>query len=355
MSEVLEKSKIIIANWHKEEESFGGQQTFFKSLSKILNARLLSYTVAENTIGYNLFQNAFRIVYRGYIIDSYLKWYEDLFKPQLIIKNSAVGGFIKLRTPQVIIFQDPYYSIFLKMFEQGQFLPNFEHYLACITLQKKTAKEGITIAVSNFMKEDMKKCEIKCDKVIEEGVDTEKFKPYDKEQLKKIHNLPLDKKIGLTVTKFIPQKGWNIMAKLINKFQDIHWIVIMTEKFGVKSKLKNVTLVEGVLPDLMPRFYNVSDFYISTSPVESFNLSACEAASCNIPIIVYKTGFAYNWWDKKLGIRVNEWKYEAFEDAVKKLVVHKFEPRKAIIERGFTLERMKREWKKFIENLINNK
>jgi len=178
--------------------------------------------------------------------------------------------------------------------------------------------------------------------------------------------LPLDKKIGIAVTKFIPQKGWNILAELINKFPDIHWLVIFTSKVGSKPKLKNVSLIEQADHKLMPHFYNCADFYISTSLVESFNLSACEAASCGLPLIVFKTGWAWDWWDKRIGLRVDEWNYKDFEKAIEKMynILNKkdgkvdnilYNPRKAIIEKGFTLDRMEKDWKQFVENLIKNK
>jgi len=347
-------NKIVIANWNLREEFLGGQESFFFDLSKIFNAKRVSYTTAENVLRYNLFSDVFRIVYRGYVIEKYLKQYGDLFKPDLIIKNSGIGGFVELETPQVIVFQDPFYNIMKKMIENGAFSPNLEHYSACIELQRRTAKNAKTVAVSNFMKKDMELCGIKCDKIIEEGVDIEKFKPLNKRELRKKYGIPSDKKIGIAVTKFIPQKGWDILAMIISAFQDIHWIVILTDITSVKPKLKNVTLLERVAPELMQEIYNCADFFINTSPVESFGLSPIEAASCNLPLIVYKTGFAWNWWDNRLGLRVNKWDYESFEKAVKNLG-EGYEPRKVIIERGFTLERMKEDWKEFVENLLKNK
>ena len=172
--------------------------------------------------------------------------------------------------------------------------------------------------------------------------DVERFKPVkDKEELKKAHNLPLDKKIGIAVTKFTFEKGWSMLIELINNFPDIHWIVVLTEKVGSKPKLKNVTLVEEVLPDLMPRFYNVADFYISTSPVENFEQSACEAAFCGLPIITHKTGIFEDWFDSKIGIRVDDWSYKDFEKAVEKIKdsdLKEFSPREALIN-------MSKEWK----------
>lgn len=352
--------KIIIANWHKSEELKGGQETFFYELSKILNAKRISFWSCEESLQINLFSGLEHRppVYQGYVIEEYLKKCESLFHLDLIIKNSGVGGYENFKTPQVIIFQDPFYSIQKFFMDRGMFTSEFWRYNASIDLQRRTANQALkTVAVSNFMRKEMEINDIRCDKVIEEGIDVEKFKPVEnKEELKKMHKLPLDKKIGIAVTKFISQKGWDILAELINKFQDIHWIVVLTESVGIKPKLKNVTLIEQADPNVMPRFYNVSDFFVNPSPVESFGLSACEASACNLPIIVYKTGWAWDWWDERLGKRVDDWTVEAFENAVKKIRdsdLKEFSPRKALIKKGFTLERMAKEWEEFLEKIIN--
>ena len=351
---------ILVCNWHKIEENSGGQETFFYELSKMLNAKRISYWSCENVLQKNLFRNLDTKppIYQGYIIEEYLKSHENLFNLDLIIKNAGVGGYENLKTPQIIVFQDPFYSIQKFFIDRGMFTSKLWHYNASMDLQRRTAKQGTTVAVSNFMKEDMRLNDIKCDKVIEEGIDIEKFKPYNKEELKKAHNLPLDKKIGICVTRFIHQKGWGILSELINKFPEIHWIVVLSERVDVKPKLKNVVLLEEVDPSIMSRLYNCADFYISTSPVESFNLSACEALACGLPIITYKTGWAWDFWDKKIGYRVDNWDVESFEKAVEKIRdsdLKEFSPRETLIKKGFTLERMEKDWKEFIEKVLNNR
>jgi len=353
--------KIIIANWHTSEELRGGQETFFYELSKILNAKRISYWSCENVLQKNLFKNLEERppIYQGYIIEEYLKSHENLFNLDLIIKNAGVGGYENLKTPQIIVFQDPFYSIQKFLMDRGIFMENFWRYNASIELQRRTAKQGKTVAVSNFMKKDMELNEIKCDKIIEEGIDVEKFKPVkNKEELKKAHNLPLDKKIGIAVTKFILQKGYPILTKLIHKFPEIHWIIVLADKVGSKPKLPNVTLVEEALPELMPKLYNCADFFISTSPVESFNLSACESLACNLPIITYRTGIFWDWFNSKIGYRVDEWNTESFVKAVEKIKnsdFSKFSPRESIISRGLTLEKMQENWKKFVKEILNRK
>ncbi len=285
--------KIIIVNWRKIEEGLGGQETYYYDLSKILNAKRISYWTCENALQKNLFKGLERgpPIYQSYVIESYLKKYENLFNLDLIIKNSGVAGYENLKTPQIIVFHDPFYSVQKFFIDRGMFLGNFWQYNAGIELQRRTAKQGKTVATSNFMKRDMEMNDIRCDKIILNGIDTKKFKPVEnKEELKKMHKLPLDKKIGIAVTRFIPQKGWGILSELINKFPEIHWIVILSGGVGVKPKLKNVVLIEEANPEIMPRLYNCADFFISTSPVECFNLSACESLACDLPIITYRTG-----------------------------------------------------------------
>ena len=353
--------KILICNWMKIEENLGGQETYYYELSKMLNAKRISYWTCENVLQKNLFKGLEHRppIYQGYIIENYLKEHEKLFNLDLIIKNAGVGGYENLKTPQIIVFHDPFYSIQKFFIDREIFLGNFWQYNASIDLQRRTAKQGKTVATSNFMKRDMEMNDIKCDKIILNGIDVERFKPVEnKEELKKSHKLPLDKKIGICVTRFISQKGWGILSELINRFPDIHWIVVLSEGVGVKPKLKNVTLIDKANYEIMSRLYNVSDFFISTSPVECFNLSACESLACNIPIITYQTGIFWDWFDDKLGYRVDNWDVESFSKAVEKIRdsdLKEFSPRETLISKGLTKERMEKDWKNYIYEILNKK
>ncbi len=353
--------KILICNWRKIEEGLGGQESYYYDLSKILNAKRISYLTCENVLQKNLFSGIEQTppIYQAYVIESYLKKYENLFNLDLIIKNSGIGGYENLKTPQIIVFHDPFYSIQKFFMDRETFLRGFWQYNSSIDLQRRTAKQGKTVATSNFMKRDMEMNDIKCDKIILNGIDVERFKPVEnKEVLKKNHKLPLDKKIGIAVTRFIPQKGWGILSELINRFPDVHWIVVLSGRAGVKPKLKNVVLIEEANPEIMSRLYNCADFFISTSPCECFNLSACESLACNIPIVVFKTGVFWDWFDSKIGYRVDSWDVDSFAKAVEKIRdsdLKEFSPRQTLISKGLTKERMEKDWKKLIEEVLKQK
>ena len=68
--------------------------------------------------------------------------------------------------------------------------------------------------------------------------------------------------------------------------------------------------------------------------------------------------WAWDWWDERLGLRVDSWDVNSFANAINNLFAEghvKYEPRKSIIEKGFTKERMAKDWKKLIDEVLKQK
>lgn len=346
--------KVLIANWNLSNEWFGGQESFFLHLGKALNAKQVSFTSAAKALGFTQQLNAFAAVYRGRIIDQYLQEYEKLFSLDVIVKNSAVGGYFDLETPIVTVFQDPYDTISKIMYYYGYFLPHMEHYNACIDLQRRTGeKSACNVAVSEFMQVYMKKIGVKCDKVINEGVDMQKFKPFgEKERLRRKLGIPLDKKVGLSVIKFHPAKGWHILAELVREFKDVFWVICFTEPIYGKAKSENVKVFQMLPRNKMAELYNLADFFVLPTACESFGLSSMEAAACDIPLVTQQTGWAWKFWDKRLGYRIKNWETEEYMKAVKDMVEekHDFSPR-SVVENKFSLQNWVKEWKDLINSV----
>ena len=354
------KNKILIANWNTIEEHKGGQESFFSELGKVLDAKQVSFEQAKKSLMAPDVETGFHIVYKGHIIEKYLGKYETLFKPDLIIKNSGIGGFENIKTPQIVVFQDPFYSIQKFMVDKKIFDSKMEFYSACVDLQRRTGNQAHkNVAVSDFMKQEMGLFGIKCDKVIKHGIDIELFKPLkNKEKLRKKYGIPKDKKVGIMVTKFTPAKGWEMVVGLVNHFQDIFWIIVRTATkadYQDKPVLKNVVLIDKVPREQMPELYNCADFLVNPSPVESFSLCGLEAMACDIPVISYKTGFVWKWGHiSDAGIFINEWDFNEYKEAVKEFMQgkYKFCPREVIIQEELTKKRFDKEWKEFVEQCI---
>jgi len=205
----------------------------------------------------------------------------------------------------------------------------------------------------------MKEIDIKCDDIIEHSIDFSFWKPEgEKAFLRKAFDIPKGMKVGIWVGKFIQQK-WGCMTEIIRKRQDIFWILCFSDPVNYNPRMKNVKIFNTLNPDQMRTLYTLSDFYICTSWCEAFNLSALEAAACNIPIIMPSVGFAYGWWDEKIGERVcpdaspdelNQMDYSIAIDTV--LEGDTYNPREKSIERfpfGSFIER----WRNIIESVKN--
>lgn len=146
--------------------------------------------------------------------------------------------------------------------------------------------------------------------VITPGIDTEFFKPGNKNLARKKLNLPLDKIIVSIVGRIDPVKDHitflkaaEIIAKNINNIV----FFIVGSKAGDFTGWKNSyskmikdfikthpnlvrKIIFGGFIDDMPAVYRASDVIVSSSTSESFGLTSAEAASCQIPIVSTNSG-----------------------------------------------------------------
>lgn len=144
------------------------------------------------------------------------------------------------------------------------------------------------------------------------GVDTNIFKPENKdERLIKIHYLK-NKKVLLTVSRLVKRKGHDYvltaLAEIIKTYPNIVYIICGKgpEKENLKKIVKNLKLEDNVIlagyisDEELPKYYNLCDIYImvnreikgdwKTEPVEGFGISFIEASACAKPVIAGKSG-----------------------------------------------------------------
>lgn len=356
-------------DYYREEEVKGGVQSVFSQFRSIDgDFRNISYSNAAKAL--NLPLGIERLGHPGFefqasmMIDRYLKYCEDLgLGLDLIVRNSIVGNFLRLETPQICVLQDN--NVDGPDILRGFYDPVTWHmYRFCFTaLQRKSMESARAIvAVSRDIARAYEgEFGVKCE-VIEHGVDTDKFFPVSsKGELREKYGVPKDKKVGLFVGSFHPISGYHLVPPLARKLKDIFWIIVLKHPTDYRPRLENIRLLCNIERDRMNEIYNLADFLISPSYVESFNLKAVEAMATDLKVIVTKTGYFAefegegDFFSTDFGFVVRRPSVDVFERAIRESFLrgYIFKGREHIRINQLDIESWRGRWKNLIEEAQN--
>jgi len=148
--------------------------------------------------------------------------------------------------------------------------------------------------------------------VIPHGVDTKIYKPYFKDECKKIFNIRRDKfMFGIVAANSDPEprKGWDDMFIAFSRFKDKfpneakHWMIFAYTKpsdprgYNLPEVVRKLKLGKHVIfpehlpqvvgiPDFeMAKLYSCFDILVNASRREGFCIPVMEAQACGIPVI----------------------------------------------------------------------
>jgi glycosyltransferase involved in cell wall biosynthesis len=103
------------------------------------------------------------------------------------------------------------------------------------------------------------------------GVDTDLFRPRNKEAMRLKHRIPLDRKVGFWAGTNHPMKGVDRKAKYQKENPDVFWITVF----------KDAKLTQQHLSELM----SCADFGLFTSRLRPYFMTEWEMMACNLPIV----------------------------------------------------------------------
>ena len=331
----MKKPNILLCNWTHRHNIIGGTESRYAYLKQVFpDAELISY---EDLFGKKKPEKP-RVIEK--IDKYYLKRYKEN-KNILLIRDAEVGGVLDItKIPQITIFANPYRSI-KKLFGQNI------KYDECLLSPKSVGKK---VATSNFMKEDMKLCNLYPDEIISNPVDIDFFKPLwnKKEELRKKYKIPRDKKVGIWVGSTNMIKNFQMITQMVDIFDnEIFWILVAKNETGTDDK--RVKVFCNVDRNTIRDLYNCADFFILTSPIEGYGNAIFEAMACNLPCIVSPTGYFYDFWDNRVGFRIQWNDILVHIGAIKMIDKIKANPRQVIIDKKLDLKTWGEKWKKLVE------
>ncbi|GHV90777.1 hypothetical protein AGMMS50268_12800 [Spirochaetia bacterium] len=119
--------------------------------------------------------------------------------------------------------------------------------------------------------------------VIPIALNTDLYKSLNnKQELRKKHNLPIDKEIGIWIGTNHPMKGYAELLKYASENPAIYWIVIWKwerEAMPMDGASNFIKISQEQINELL----NAADFFASTNRLQSYFMSEWEAMAANIP------------------------------------------------------------------------
>jgi len=186
------------------------------------------------------------------------------------------------------------YDIYSLPFKDDEWRAKIEYVL-------NTADHIITVSQSNLA------CIQKLDvstpvTVIPNGFRSDLFYPRDSLECRKALNLPLDKKIILTVGNLEPVKGQRYLVeavqRIIRERKNILCVIVGAGKVRTALErqirslgLEDYILLAGGKPhDEIPLWMNACDLFVLPSLRESFGVVQIEAMACGKPVVATRNG-----------------------------------------------------------------
>jgi len=326
--------KIYLPNWTQRTDCVGGVETFFGKLKELFpKSELIS---AEQMAKPN--DNFLEKVKN---VDEYLLSEYEKDKNMLVIRDAEFGGVLDIsKIPQIAFFQNPYKTI-------NKTLGSVNHPWVIDGYLKHFRADKL-IAASNFMVDEMRSDNFKADCVIPHGIDLDLFKPKNKTKLRKKYKIP-NKRVAVWVGAPNVIKNFQMILNLIDT-QDIFWILISKNNFMTPPNCK---VFYNQTSEQVSELLNCADFFILTSPVEGCCIAMLEAMATNLPCIISKAGYFWDFWDDRIGISVNWNNFDEHHYAINKINQIKTDSRNVLIERKLDYNSWKRAWKSIVEEVTN--
>jgi glycosyltransferase involved in cell wall biosynthesis len=161
------------------------------------------------------------------------------------------------------------------------------------------------------------------------GIDSEVFRPLDKQFAQQFWDIPLGKKVLLFIVSEYnrPLKGMNLLHEALVQLQrqDIFLLTVgkdFPSDLGVPSK--NLGLIRD--DRLMALAYAAADIFVSPSLEESFGLTIAEALCCGRAVVCFGVGAATEMMQQGTGVICDEMNVQALKRGMEEALSQEYNP-----------------------------
>ena len=155
--------------------------------------------------------------------------------------------------------------------------------------------------------------------VLSNGVDTVRFRPLDAEERRRTrarYGLPADRPLALFVGRFVPKKGFDVVAAAAGDDYDI---VFVGGDRPPAVRDPRLHFAGAVSAAEMPRMYGCADVMVVAS-VGECPLTVLEALSSGLPVLVNDDPALHTSWTAGPGVRFVDMAGGELPDALRRMV-----------------------------------
>ncbi len=341
--------KVALLSFYSFDQVKGGTELFSEHLKRafpgleIITYRDMPHSGLPNLDRINLQQprmgfSLSRCFYRRLERESF----------DLVICNSTAGWWLSVRPPSVPMMNVFHYtSIGLS---EGT-LRGTPGYLPSRFLnpvfEKAAAMRKENIAVSAKVHRELTQNYHIHPKVIENGVDLDRFKPYRRDECREMLGIDHEGPLAIFVGRADHTKGFELVKEIACRRKDLK--VLCVTSSDVQGK--NLIVRRNVANELMPIHYCAADFLLFPSRYESFGFAPLEAMACDVPVVASCTGLMEDINDPRAGEVVPGFEAPDYMGAIDRVLDARPHPRPLVGER-FSLERFARQYREAAEKIL---
>lgn len=220
--------------------------------------------------------------------------YPNLIHAHFIWPNGFVGAKLKkeYRIPFVVTAHG--YDIYDLPFRDAEWKERTEAILNAA---------DVVVTVSNSNRECVKRLNVTAPvKVVPNGFRHDLFYPMGMETCRKALNLPINRKILLSVGNLVEVKGYthliDAISEVVRERTDILCLIVgrgelkhrLEKKVSSLGLEQYVRLIGGKPHSEIPLWMNACDLFVLPSLRESFGIVQVEAMACGKPVVATKNG-----------------------------------------------------------------
>lgn len=341
--------KVALLSFYSFDQVKGGTELFSEHLKRafpgleVITYRDLKHSGLPNLDRLNLQQPRMGFsLSRG--LTRRMEW-EDY---DLVICNSTAGWWLSVRPPGIPMMNVFHYtSIGLSegtLRGTPGYLPS--RFLIPV-FEKAAAMRKENIAVSSKVHRELTRNYHIHPKVIENGVDLDRFRPYRQKECREILGIDHEGPLAIFVGRADHTKGFDLVCEIACRRADLKVLCVTSSDI----RGKNLIVRRNVANEMMPIHYCAADLLLFPSRYESFGFAPLEAMACDVPVVASCTGLMEDISDPRAGEVVPRYEASDYVGAIDRVLDACPRPRALVGER-FSLERFARQYREAAKRIV---